>query len=62
MVPMERDEYFRRLFAAYDVMDDRARRQQLRQFERAAADHPREVAPVVVSLARVVPIRRSAGQ
>ena len=40
---MEHEEYFDRLRAAYETMDDRARRQQLRQFERAAAEFPREV-------------------
>lgn len=59
---MERQEYIRRLIAAYDVMDDRARHQQLRQFERAAQDRPRDVAPVVATLARVVPFKRAANQ
>jgi hypothetical protein len=59
---MEREEYFRRLVAAYEAMDDRARSLQLRQFERAAADYPREVQPATTTSGQVVPFRRVANR
>lgn len=61
---MDRQEYFQRLAAAFDAMDDRARYVQLGQFERAAADYPRAGAAVnpAPTLARVVPFRRAANQ
>lgn len=62
MVPMEREEYLRRVAAAYDAMDDRARRQQLRQMERAAADNPREASPAFMRLASVLPFNRAISQ
>jgi hypothetical protein len=61
-LPMERQEDIRRLVAAYDAMDDRARRQQLRQFERAAEDHPREVAPPASGMGCVVPFPQVANR
>lgn len=58
---MEREEYFRRLSAAYEAMDDRARALQLRLFERSAADYPRESEAVTPKLAQIVPFRRAVG-
>jgi hypothetical protein len=59
---MERQEYIRRLIAAFDAMDDRARHLQLGQFERAAADYPRAVPSTKPTEGRVVPFRRVANQ
>lgn len=58
MLDMERQEYLQRLAAAYDAMDDRARRQQLRHFERAAKDYRRDGIVSVATMGRVVPFRR----
>lgn len=59
---MERQEYFRRLDVAYDVMDDDARRLQLKLFERAAQNHPRETTPAKGGVARAAPTKRTAKQ
>lgn len=59
---MERQEYIRRLVAAFDAMDDRTRYVQLRLFERASETNPRTAAPAATTQARVVPFRRVANQ
>lgn len=61
---MDKKEYMREMEAAYDTMDDRARRQLMRLSKRAALDNPRDggarlSAP---SLAPVLPLRRVVNQ
>lgn len=61
---MDKKEYMREMEAAYDTMDDRARRQLMRLFKRAAVDNPRDCGARLAapSLAPVLPLRRVANQ
>jgi hypothetical protein len=61
-IAMDKKEYMRALDEAYDTMDDRARRQLMRLFKRAAQDNPRELGQRPATLAPVVPLRRVVNQ